>query len=318
MRFFLKSIITIIFVLTFLPTTVFADNNTITMDEHNDAWLQISPVSKRLLLIKPGEVIEETLKVINTGDREMTIEVYTTPYFISSNAPGLSFESENRYTQISRWTQFLSESGKYIDRLTFNIGPEESKDIKYKISVPKDAASGGQYASIFAEVVPGEAQGITTTTRVGMTIYASIDGEDPRIGSVITNVKSQHLSIDGKINVTADIDNTGNIDFQSSAELKLSTIFGEELRNNTTVLTVFPESVNTISATLDSSAIGLFRLSYKIKATEDVIIEGSHLVLVASPFVVGLGIALFILMIITIIYLIKRSKQRKSELLSQC
>ena len=293
----------------FHSAAAFADSEIIPT-ESNDAWLQVSPVAKRLNPLNPGEITEDSFKINNLGDREITVEIYTTPYFMTSTTPDSSFESDNIYTQISRWIKFLDQSGKYLDRLSIQLGAGENKEIKYQITIPKDVASGGQYASIFAESVPDESQGVSTSTRIGMPLYTSVKGKT-RTGAKITKVEMNHISFDNKLHVAADVENTGNIDFQSSNEVTLSTIFGQELQNNTAVQTIFPDSINTVLAELNSPSIGFFKLTYKIRALDEVI-EETHIVLVLPPFIIAIGLALLVLTIVVVgHHIIQKRKTKK-------
>lgn len=296
--------------LIFPTTSVFAEESQEEAIERNGTWLQLSPASRRLSL-EPGKVLEDTLKVENTGERDIDIQIYATPYFVVAGTSDPNFEADNRYTQISRWITFLDDKGEYRDQLFLNLDVGESKDIRYKISIPEDVAGGGQYANIFAETIPDETQGITTSTRVGMTIYAGVAGET-RTGSEILEVKSSHISFTGIVNVAADIKNTGNVDFQSSLEVTLSTLFGKDFAKDTAVVSVLPEATKVVSTKLEGPKIGIFRVHYKVKAL-DAISEKTHLVFVAPLFVVVLGFILIGLLGIAIVYLITKKTKRKDK-----
>ena len=297
----------------YLPANAFANEEESTLEEtainepKDNTWLQISPVSKRLSL-NPNETVSHTFKVKNTGDKDMKVKVYSTPYSTVSGTTDLDFKSESNYTQISRWISFLDGNGASQETLTFSIGVGDERTVTYRVSVPEDVAAGGQYASIFAEAVPTEEnlEGIATTTRVGMLLYARVKGET-HSSAKFSNIQSNHISTSGKISVSADVENAGNIDYQATMGITVSTIFGREIYNNTVVSSILPESTKKIYAEWGGS-YGIYRLRYVIKALDSTY-EKSHIVLIMPIGALVIGIILLIATIVAITYLTKRKKQ---------
>ena len=284
----------------FVPHTLADDNGN---DMAENAILQISPGLQRLSL-KPNEIAKHTVTVKNLSDGESNILIYPTPFFYSGQNSSPNFEIKNHFTKLHEWITFSTNDSTPQKEISITLSPKETKEINYMITVPDNAPGGGQYASIFAEVTGDESQGIKTSTRVGTILYANIDG-DTITGSSIANTKVSTFSTSGIITVSADIENTGNIDFQSSTNLKASTIFGKELYNDTTVSTILPETTKEISISWDSHSIGFFKIDYQIKAL-DASTSNTCIVLVVPISVIVLGFFLLTTTIIAIIYHIKK------------
>ena len=293
-------VVTISISCLFVPHT-FADDNSDDMAEN--AILQISPGLQRLSL-KTNEIANHTVTVKNLSDGESNILIYSTPFFYSGQNSSPNFEIKNRFTKLHEWITFSANDSAPQKEIPITLSPKETKEITYSITVPDNAPGGGQYAGIFAEVAGDESQGVKTSTRVGTILYANIDG-DIITGSSITNTKVSTFSTSGIITVSADIENTGNIDFQSSVNLKASTIFGKELYNNTTVSTILPETTKEVSVSWDSHSIGFFKIDYQIKAL-DTLTSSTCIVFVVPISVIVLGFLLLTITVIAIIYHIKK------------
>ncbi len=276
--------------------------------------LEITPVTKRLAL-NADETHDSTMKVTNTGSEEVTVHIYAKPFSTSEDGETQNFDTETTYTQIARWITIKTESGAYEPEAVYSIPPQEAKTIDYKISTPEEVPGGGQYAVLFVEAEPPEGNTknvIQTISRVGMTIYATMPGE-PKRAVHIEGINVGSLILNQAISTQTRIKNEGNIDFQASIDIKISSIFGKQLYANTVISSIFPESIKTIYAGWDDSPkFGVYRVEYSISAL-DISASGSHFVLVLTPTTLILAISLIILAIISIIYLAKRKVAANNE-----
>lgn len=284
----------------FAPQTLADENNDNVTD---NTILQISPGLQRLSL-KPNEITEHTITVKNLSDGESNILIYSTPFFYSDQDSSPNFETKNRFTRLCEWITLSTNESTPQKEMPITLSPKETKEITYKITVPDNAPGGGQYAGIFAEVTGDESRGVKTSTRVGTILYANIDG-DTITGSNITNTKVSNFSTSGTITVSADVENTGNIDFQSSISIKASTIFGNDLFSDTTVSTILPETTKKVSISWDSHSLGLFKIDYQINAL-DASVSDTCIVFIIPISVIVLGFLLLTLTIIAIVYHIKK------------
>ena len=296
----------IILLFTFVPfSSAYADDE----PEPVIPPLEISPVSTRVSLNqkeqKPG-----TIEVKNYGNEPLNIRVYPTPF---SNADGnRNFKNESDYTKISHWIRIKDDSGNYQDSVTFTMAPKQTKTISYKIDVPSNAPAGGQYATIFFESLDDQKSedSIKTTTRVGMLIYANVAGELIREANII-NVRTNSFITSDNLKVSYTVENKGNIDFQASTTLQVSSLFGRQLYNDTQLTTVFPDSSENVEFEWkDTPSFGLYNLHYKIRALDQTI-EKNELILVASPFALIITGILIVVLILAIAYRARLNKTRK-------
>jgi len=280
--------------------------------EPSSTALQISPVSARIAL-ESGKTTEREFNIANGGASALTVRVYAAPYTAGGEEYINDFTSQTQYTKISGWISFLDSDDEAIDEPVYTLDPGQSIAVKYRITVPEDTASGGQYACLFAETIDDsqEAEGIKTVTRAGLIVLGNVVGETRRLAK-IGDIDINSLLFKGKINITANVENVGNIDFQTSVDINIKSMFGKELYNDQLVYTVFPETTRKIYTEWeDTPFYGIFRLRSKVTAlgTE---VESERLILVMPPIMIALTIVLCTaIVIVVIIYWRKRTSYRK-------
>ena len=276
-------------------------------------FLRISPVNARLSL-EAGKSVENSFTITNTGSSPFSVRVYSSPYTNGNADYDNDFETETKYTQISHWISFLDSEGEVIDRPVYTLDSGQTIEVKYRIDVPEDVPSGGQYACIFTEALNNDdTAGIKTVTRAGLIVFGNIAGETRRqskIGDV--NINSELFK--GNVVVTTNVENTGNIDFQTSVDISIQSVFGKELYSDRQIYTVLPETTrNIISEWNETPFYGLFRLRTTVTAlgTE---MESERYILVMPPIMIAFTIVLIAGITISLTVYLKHKKYDSIEL----
>ncbi|HEX6461740.1 MAG TPA: hypothetical protein VFZ58_00510 [Candidatus Saccharimonadales bacterium] len=123
------------------------------------------------------------------------------------------------------------------------LQPNKSQQVSYTVNVPKGAAPGGYYFTIFATETLG-----TRKVRVGEALYVTVNGE-LRLTSHIQKATISSVSFGGDIHYEFDAKSTGNVHFMTyvSGRLKgfIVDITGEEK-----VHILLPGTVRTLSGTI--------------------------------------------------------------------
>lgn len=285
---------------------VYAEENQ--ENSENSPVLQISPTMKRLEL-EPGEKQAGEMTVSNAGKVAFSFKVYAAPYTVVGDNYEPNFSNETNFTQISRWIKFEGEK--------YTIEPDKEQIIKYTVEVPKDVPAGGQYATIFAETINDDDStgGIKTVSRVGMVIYANIEG-DTRIGSEI--VKFDLPTFYSGFNVpdvtaVARVKNTGNTDFEATYRFKVEPLIGDVVYDDEKVQVVLPDTERQAELVwADTPLLGIFRISFSVVAG-DATQETSTTVLVLPPWLIIIVLLLLTLLIVWIILKLKRREQLRSK-----
>ena len=323
--------------LALVSGNVFADDAEPISDEEalKDATsISISPVSK-ILEIEANNVYEDTFKVSNNGTKDMKFEVYASPYSFSySEDEGgyvLGFNSNNNYTQITRWITFKDTNGNFVERPQFVAKAGESVDVMYHISTPASIPSGGQYAVLFAHTLSDSvsASGIKTEASPGLVVYGrSMKGETIVSADIsdlqlmqTKEVETQHQGGTEKetknlINATAKIKNNGNVDFMASGTLEVRGIFGQVLYSTSGTqgkVSIIPETELTVSDTWEETPyFGIFNATWTVTTSDKSETISKTFFIFPLPIIVAV-ILLLTIITIWIIMMVRKRKERQSR-----
>ena len=272
--------------------------------------LKISPAENKITL-DPGDEQDYALTVTNTGSETVAFKVYASPYStIGDDYYDLDFDTETRYTQISRWITFEQEE--------YSLDAGEDTKVNYHISVPLDVPGGGQYATVFVESDVDSDQiveGMPTVARLGEVIYARVSGKT-REGADITDYSVTGFLLSGDISVASKVTNTGNTDFEAHHHLNIQTIFGTQVYQQDERHIVFPDTSRKTSIVWEGThPIGIFKVNYKVTALDKEQDE-TRIVFVIPIFLIIIILILLTLAVIWIIMLARRHRRRKAMKLS--
>ena len=321
MKKILQILITPIILLlgTFMGEVVYADDI---------SGAKISPVSN-VVNLSASTNTEYTFTVENPSTTNpTTYEIYTAPYSYSYSESEdnylLGFSAENSYTQITRWITFKDSSGKFVEKLTTTVDAGSSKEITYRIATPSSIPNGGQYAVIFVQTVNDSTnEGIKTSARTGLVIYGRASGNSLKAADFYDMALSSSFMTIGDIHGSVRVKNTGNIDLDVKTTLKVQGIFGNTYYENTKTTSVIPEvelKINTgwtdDEGNNKTPIIGLYKVTFKTAINsinkEEVI---TNVTFIFPAWAIILSITLLTILVIWIIFLIKRHKERRSRYL---
>lgn len=233
-------------------------------DDIPEYRIQISPASVSVDLT-PGKTTTVEFKVQNTGSKDFKFRLLTGPYSVVGDDYKQDLSTETNYTYIKDWITFSSDEG--------GLKAGEEKEISAKISVPKDAPSGGQYGVIFARMLEPEdsaSSGIKSEQQVGMLVYsANVDGNTRRTGNVVEN-KVPSFMFAPPIQATSIVENTGNVHIDATYTLQVYPMFGDEEvytnEENPERRTILPETRRLNTMSWDGAPqLGVFRVKQTVK-----------------------------------------------------
>lgn len=315
-----------------------AENESSENDGDNfNTSISITPVSK-LLQLSPDKVYEDVLKVANNGNSTIRFEVYAAPYsYVQSEEDSLytlGFTHENSYTQITRWITIQDKNGNYVKNPIYTAEAGETVEIPYKITTPSSLPNGGQYAVIFAHTLSGttNANGIKTEASPGLVIYSRAEGDTVTTAEIIENKLSQSIEKEepfeegdqtkvkkvtlNRINASAKVRNTGNIDFNAKGTLKVEGILGGayyETPANEARVSVIPESELVVSDIWEETPdFGFFKATWTVTAAgETQTMEAVYFLI--PPAVIIITIILLTIIIIWIIIMVRKRKEHRAR-----
>jgi len=113
----------------------------------------------------PGDVIEDTLILINEGNEKQTFySVFEKFTEINGEKKFLPAEP----TELANWFNLPKNA---------TLEPGEQKRIPFTIEIPQNAPPGGHFAVIWWGNAPPESKHISIATRAGILIFLRVSGE---------------------------------------------------------------------------------------------------------------------------------------------
>lgn len=225
--------------------------------------LEISPPVITLTL-DPGQVKTTNIKIRDIATTDLVVKGQVND-FVAAGEDGTpkllideSSDTDNPYSMKS-WVSPLSE---------MTLKPKQIKELAVKISVPKNAAPGGYYASVrFTANPPGlDNSGVSLSASLGSLLLVKVNGvakEDMSIVEAGTSYeaggKNNILFESTPINFFQRIKNNGNIHEQPTGQISITDMFGKPVavvNVNLAQKNILPNSIRRFDEPLDKSTIG--------------------------------------------------------------
>jgi hypothetical protein len=219
----------------------------------------ISPTSQTETL-EPGQTKNDQLTVINDGNTSINYQVYATDFRVTGEDYRGNFVDTGSGPNLSAVSWFTLPQG------TLTIGPQQQKSFDYTIHVPKGAAIGGHYASVFVQTVPAPATGtyISRIERLGVIFYMAVGGHLTTSGG-LNSFHIPWLQFTPPITESFTVKNTGNVHFLTQAESQLYSPFGKVGSPAVTQGEVLPDTTRRFNMAISSrSPIGLYKVKTSI------------------------------------------------------
>ncbi len=303
-------------VITPVASPVYAEED-VTSASESSSWIQVSPVSARVVL-RPGSELDYSIIVSNVGTDSFNFSVYASPYTIVDEDYNVSFAEETNRSQIVRWIKFINDDGSLVDTYKGSVAPGAKKAVNYRVTVPNDIPAGGQYATIFAQTEPSDTEtttsGLKTVSRIGMVVYGRTEGETDE-SAEITEYHLPGFLLNGPVKASSVVKNSGNTDIEARYSYSVKSIVGSELYNEEAAYNILPDTSRRQEFTWENSQImGIFNVTYKVEVLGEVH-EESHLLVILPAYMIVIAIILLTALAVWIIMLVRKRRERKSRLM---
>jgi hypothetical protein len=150
--------------------------------------------------VKPGDVIERRIEVVNHSDLKEQVSLYPAAARVEAG----QFVGAAGHTQndLSSWTS--------LDHAALTLDPRDRSLARVTIKIPDDAVRGERYGVVWAELAPQQnPDGVTHISRVGIRLYVSVGpGGAPRTDFNIVSMTAIRDQ-DNVPAVQATVHNTG-------------------------------------------------------------------------------------------------------------
>ncbi len=211
--------------------------------------------------VTSGDLKTGSISVTNLSSEPTTLKIYAGDWVrIPGDRTGYQFDdiTGNESRSFLDWMSFTPE------RMT--LQPDEWKDVQYEIRVPNDPGLEGSYwGVIFIEETPDGmplitqddsslmAVGINTVFRYAIQIYVTVVGTEIRD---VTFASIDFQQSESGIDVTAAVENLGNIYMRPQVWLEVRDIYGVIVYTEDHIRqTLLPESTRNYNFTLDAQIL---------------------------------------------------------------
>ena len=183
------------------------------------------------------------------------------------------------------------------------LAPNETREVKYRIAVPKDASPGGHYFTLFAQaqLEPGK------KVRAATVLYVTVDGEITKT-STIEGAVLPDVSFGNDIPYSLTIHATGNTHFLIYASGKLEG-WSVWQKTSDSAHILLPNTNRRIEGSIAAPLLpGLYKASYGYKTEEGQLVQQSKNIVYVPIW--------FLLILVGVIWGIIAFLQRRRRLLN--
>ena len=276
----------------------------------------VLPMSQRFYL-EPGKTYTESLSITNPADasEDFVYNVSVSPYSVTGEGYAADLATMTNQTEITKWIKVLEPSGR--------VKPNESKEIKFTITVPENAPAGGQYATIAVSSSGNNAStggvAVENVFELASLVYATVAGETVYGGEIIENsVPAFATSV--PITLSALISNTGNLHEDATFLISVSNAFTGEVilpteendgRFNELIM---PETTREVKRAVDDlPALGVVTVSQKIYYRGELSEVTRNIIICPIWFMILVCLTLCAI-ITTIVGIVLKHKKKKRRL----
>ena len=181
------------------------------------------------LLALPGETIQESIRVRNTGDSPIQFNSNVQDFVIGEDGQTPIAVSENVTTRwsLADWIVLAPQ--------TDTLQPGETAQIAVVIEVPDDALPGGHYAMITHQPSAGRPDGQTASAvnqRVGTLVYLTVEGPINE-EAFIRNLNIPSFVEYGPVPFSLEVDNQSDIHITPTISVDIHNFLGKRVETIT-------------------------------------------------------------------------------------
>ena len=199
----------------------------------------------------PGQTWRSTVRIINVNPFELTV------YVIPANFEPKGEEGIPKFKPLTGDVSEETTLGKWI---TLDpeviLGPEQTVEVPFTITVPEGATPGGHYAALMIStkppVVESKETKVQTSQVISSLIFLKVTGNVLENSTVRSFRTTNYIMGRPEAMFELRIENKGNVHVQPQGEIKIFNMWGQErgtvpINQKTLLGNVLPQSVRKFS-----------------------------------------------------------------------
>jgi len=268
--------------------------------------INISPPLFSNVVVDPGKVIQNTIRVTNVSERSVNVQMLIRNFVAAGETGGVQLEdpSINTPYSLASWITVTPSS--------FSLSARQTMYVSFVIHVPANAEPGGRYASIVASVsspYQNIGSGSSVGTEIGSLILLTVAGKADINASLLT-FTSPGITTKSTVNFVERIEDTGNIHIHPTGDIVISNIFGTKVDTlELQSIDVLPGAVRRIQQKLSTDALfGYYNAAIVVNYGGSTSLTES-----TSFFVIPVWQSIAVLVVIIVLLLLRKNILRASK-----
>ena len=255
----------------------------------------VLPMSQRFAL-EPGKTYTGKLSIVNPAEstEDFHYVMSVSPYGVTGEDYDVDFATVTNRSEIVKWIKISEPTG--------SVKPNETKEVEFTITVPEDAAGGGQYALIAVSsnetATATEGVAVNNVFELASIVYATVSGETKHEGEILEN-NVPGFVVKTPVTLGALISNNGNVHEDATFVISVSNAFtgqvilpteDNEGRYNELIM---PDTTREITREINNlPALGIIKINQTIYYLGDVKTVEKNVIICTIWFMLLIGVTI--------------------------
>lgn len=256
--------------------------------------------------LKPGEVKQEGVNVINNTAEEKYLLVYATDYVPSSGGGFACRQFLENKESVGQWIK--------MNKSLVKLPAYSQSTVNFLIEVPEKTSPGEHNGCIAIQEYkpnPTGETGVTLATRTAIRVAITIPGK------IIQNLEilglKQTINENGFINLNPSIKNSGNISIDTEIKVKTYNTFGNKIREQGGEYSILQDSTLELNFEIPRPLFGgIYHSILNVDYLHDKKISSKTILYIVYPSKIGLlilGPIIFLIIILILTKIIARKRR---------
>jgi len=261
---------------------------------------------------KPGDTLQQTIKVTNSGDKDITISAKVFDFIVQDNSG-----TPVRITT-SASGRYLASPWFILSRADFTLAPQQTESIVAIIEIPSSALPGGHYAGVYFSPVVNtqlDSTGAVVTPEIGSLFGITIAG-DIQYDALIKDfsVKNQVFEF-GPIDFTAVIENQSDTHISPKSTITIHDTLGRQVAEIPLEdVNIFPFTSRTLTGTWETVwGLGRYTATLSSAYGPSGLVTSRTLSFWIMPYRLLAAIGVILLVLLAIFILVRRHLLHRAD-----
>ena len=260
---------------------------------------------------KPGEVLQQTIKITNSSDQPITLSAKVSDFIVQDDSGTpiqINITASGRYLASPWFTLDLNE---------LTLLPGQTQNLIAVIEIPLGALPGGHYAGVYfapTEKTKLNTTGATVTPQIGSLFGITIAG-DIKYDALIKDFRvKNNVSEFGPIDFTAVIENQSDTHIRPNSNIEIHDMIGRKLADiKLDELNIFPYATRNLHGTWET-VWGFGRYTATLTASYGPgLVASRTLYFWIMPYRLIAAILVVLLVILVLIILVRRHLKSRED-----